>query len=79
MLSGTEEHVSGWDLVYDNGYIEIDPDLCGYSTFLGAGVPESEEDGAAYGAGQGGGSGAASAAAAAGASPPGKPGKVSRG
>ena len=25
MLSGDEEHVSGWDLVYDNGYIEIDP------------------------------------------------------
>ncbi len=59
MLSGTEEHVSGWDLVYDNGYIEIDPDLCGYSTFLGAGVPESEEDGVSSGgAGQGGGSGA---------------------
>lgn len=35
LLAGDEEHVSGWDLVYDNGYIEIDPDQCGYSTFLG--------------------------------------------
>jgi len=26
VLSGDEEHVSGWDLVYDNGYVEIDPD-----------------------------------------------------
>jgi tubulin polyglutamylase TTLL9 len=43
MLSGTEEHVSGWDLVYDNGYIEIDPEQCGYSTFLGAAVPEPED------------------------------------
>jgi hypothetical protein len=25
--------------VYDNGYIEIDPSQCGYSTFLGAAVP----------------------------------------
>ncbi len=39
LLSGNEEHVSGWDLVYDNGYIEIDPERCGYSTFLGAAVP----------------------------------------
>ena len=35
VLTGDEEHVSGWDLVYDNGYIEIDPEQCGYSTFLG--------------------------------------------
>jgi hypothetical protein len=33
---------AGWDLVYDNGFIEIDPAQCGYSTFLGAGVPEAE-------------------------------------
>lgn len=38
-LTGGEEHVSGWDLVYDQGYIEIDPQHCGYTTFLGAGVP----------------------------------------
>ena len=38
-LSGDEEHVSGWDLVYDNGFIEIDPELCGYTTFLGSAVP----------------------------------------
>ncbi len=50
-LQGDEEHVSRWDLVYDNGYIEIDPDQCGYSTFLGAAVPappgddEGEEEG----------------------------------
>lgn len=25
VLTGNEEHVSGWDLVFDNGYIEIDP------------------------------------------------------
>jgi tubulin polyglutamylase TTLL9 len=42
VLSGDEEHVSGWDLVYDNGYIEIDPELCGYTTFLGAAVPVVE-------------------------------------
>lgn len=42
VLQGDEEHVSGWDLVYDNGYVEIDPDKCGYTTFLGAAVPESE-------------------------------------
>ena len=29
--------MSGWDLVYDNiGYVEIDPEMCGYSTYLGA-------------------------------------------
>ncbi len=33
---------TGWDLVYDNGFIEIDPAQCGYTTFLGAGVPEPE-------------------------------------
>jgi len=33
---------AGWDLVYDNGFIEIDPAQCGYTTFLGAGVPEPE-------------------------------------
>lgn len=42
VLTGDEEHVSGWDLVYDNGYIEIDPEQCGYTTFLGAAVPEVE-------------------------------------
>ncbi len=40
LLKGDEEHVSGWDLVYDNGYVEINPDMCSYSTFLGAAVPE---------------------------------------
>lgn len=39
LLQGDEEHVSGWDLIYDNGYIEIDPEQCGYSTFLGAAIP----------------------------------------
>jgi hypothetical protein len=29
-------------LVYDNGYIEIDPGQCGYTSFLGAAVPEVE-------------------------------------
>ena len=38
-LSGDEEHVSGWDLVFDSGFIEIDPELCGYTTFLGSAVP----------------------------------------
>ena len=42
LLQGDEEHVSGWDLVYDNGYIEIDPSQCGYTSFLGAAVPEVE-------------------------------------
>eukprot|EP01033_Poteriospumella_lacustris_P014728 gene14729-10536_t len=45
LLQGDEEHVSGWDLVYDNGYIEIDPEQCGYSSFLGAAVPAPEVDG----------------------------------
>ena len=40
LLKGDEEHVSGWDLVYDNGYVEINPEMCSYSTFLGAAVPE---------------------------------------
>ena len=45
ILQGDEEHVSGWDLVYDNnGYIEIDPEQCGYSSFLGAAVPEAERE-----------------------------------
>lgn len=44
LLQGDEEHVSGWDLVYDNGYIEIDPEQCGYTTFLGAAVPAPEGD-----------------------------------
>ena len=37
-----QEHVSGWDLIYDNGFIEIDPEQCGYTTFLGAAVPQPE-------------------------------------
>jgi tubulin polyglutamylase TTLL9 len=41
VLTGDEEHVSGWDVVYDNGYIEIDPEQCGYSTFLGTAIPEA--------------------------------------
>ena len=40
-LRGDEEHVRGWDLVYDAGYIEIDPAHCGYTTFLGCAVPPS--------------------------------------
>ena len=47
LLTGDEEHVSGWDLIYDNGFIEIDPEQCGYTTFLGAAVPQP--DGAAVG------------------------------
>lgn len=43
VLTGDEEHVSGWDVVYDNGYIEIDPEQCGYSTFLGTAIPEAAE------------------------------------
>ena len=39
-LNGDEEHVSGWDLIYDNGFIEIDPHQCGYTTFLGSAIPE---------------------------------------
>lgn len=40
-LNGDEEHVSGWDLVYDDGFIEINREKCGYSTFLGTAIPES--------------------------------------
>jgi tubulin polyglutamylase TTLL9 len=42
VLSGDEEHVSGWDLVYDNGYIEIDPTQCGYTSFMGTAIPEPD-------------------------------------
>ena len=29
--------MSGWDLVCDkNGYVEIDSEMCGYSTYLGS-------------------------------------------
>jgi len=42
LLQGDEEHISGWDLVYDNGFIEIDPTQCNYTTFLGAAVPEPD-------------------------------------
>jgi hypothetical protein len=42
LLTGDEEHVSGWDLIYDNGFIEIDPEQCGYTTFLGAAVPQPD-------------------------------------
>ena len=38
-LQGDEEHVSGWDLIFDNGYIEIDPAQCSYTSFLGTVVP----------------------------------------
>jgi tubulin polyglutamylase TTLL9 len=44
-LSGDEEHVSGWDLVYDDGFIEINREKCGYSTFLGTAIPESGSSG----------------------------------
>jgi hypothetical protein len=44
-LQGDEEHVSGWDLVYDNGYIEIDPSQCGYTSFLGGAIPEPDVTG----------------------------------
>ena len=44
-MTGDEEHVSGWDLIYDNGFIEIDPEQCGYTTFLGAAVPTADDDG----------------------------------
>ena len=42
-LRGDEEHVSGWDLIYDGGFIEIDPEQCGYTTFLGSAVPQALE------------------------------------
>jgi len=61
VLTGDEEHVSGWDLVYDNGYIEIDPSQCGYTSFLGAAIPEPDfvaEDGLTGASSGGGGSGA---------------------
>lgn len=43
LLTGEEEHVSGWDMIYDNGYIEIDQTQCQYSTFLGSAIPEANE------------------------------------
>lgn len=58
VLQGDEEHVSGWDLVYDNGYIEIDPEQCGYTTFLGSAIPSSSTE---EGDGVGGGAAAADA------------------
>ncbi len=50
LLEGDEEHISGWDLIYDNGYIEIDPEQCGYTTFLGAAIPRPDVEDANDGA-----------------------------
>ena len=50
------------DLVYDNGYIEIDPDQCGYTTFLGSAIPSSTSDEAGVAAGGGGGAPSGAAA-----------------
>ena len=34
--------MSGWDLVYDNNdFVEIDSELCGYSTHLGSAMPST--------------------------------------
>ena len=30
-------------MIYDNGFIEIDPEQCGYTTFLGAAVPQPDD------------------------------------
>lgn len=37
-LKGDEEYVSGFDLIFDDGFVEIDPSQCGYSTFLGSSI-----------------------------------------
>jgi len=41
-MQGDEEHVGGFDLIYDDGYVDIDPTKCGYSTYLGAVCHEKE-------------------------------------
>jgi hypothetical protein len=42
VLQGDEAYVSGWDLVYDNNdFVEIDSELCGYSTYLGSAMPST--------------------------------------
>ena len=33
---GDEENVGGFDLVYDNGYVDMDPADSGWSSYLGA-------------------------------------------
>ena len=37
-LTGDETRVGGFDLIYDNGFVEVDPARTGYSTFLGAAI-----------------------------------------
>ena len=36
-LKGDEEHVGGFDLVYENGFVDMDPKHRGWSSYLGGG------------------------------------------
>ena len=38
-LTGDEEHIGGFDLIYDNGYVEVDPEDAAWSTYLGTASP----------------------------------------
>lgn len=40
-LKGDEEHIGGFDLIYDNGYVEIDPQDASWSCYLGCAMPRS--------------------------------------
>ncbi|GMH79404.1 hypothetical protein TrST_g8540 [Triparma strigata] len=37
-LKGDEEHVGGFDLVYENGFVDMDPKHRGWSSYLGSGI-----------------------------------------
>ena len=42
-LRGDEDHIGGFDLIYDNGYVDMDPTDAGWSTYLGALVGASKK------------------------------------
>ena len=39
-LRGDEEHVGGFDLIYDNGYVEIEAQDASWSSYLGSQIPD---------------------------------------
>ena len=56
---GDEEHVGGFDLIYDNGYVEVDPKDACWSSYLGANWVPRPRPASAASPGKGRGSAAA--------------------
>jgi hypothetical protein len=44
--AASDEHVGGFDLIYDNGYVEVDPSDGCWSSYLGSQLPEQSPDSA---------------------------------